>query len=210
MQTVYASDPTNPWHFFPRGGHTDPTLGDPSTSFNFFFHARGGNAMWGQVCGVAVVGAFFVNLFESGGNDTYADAFYRHFESGRFPTPWSIEDTLPRLNAAGNSNYVWKTTTAYDLTRGSTMCHGIMEKIRKKYNYNVPTEHVGGLCAQASMAAAIEFIFKFLNKTLRNIGNGPETELAGQLANVVGGCTKSGCHDKMTVPGKSDCRACHK
>lgn len=201
MQVAYSSDPENPWHFFVRGGHT--SLGDSSTGLNMLFFGRGGQAAWGQQCGIATAAMIFLQMHESG-NDTYVADFMKHFENGKFPTPWSVE-VYNQLKTEGRvySGSTWGERGTYYFSRDSFMCHGIREKARQIES------SIGGICAQASIAAAVEFVLRYLNHKKAG-GPAVPSELAGFQTQVGSTCTVSGCHNPISSYAKSNCRVCHK
>lgn len=204
MQTYYASDSENAWHWFIRGGVTN--LGDTQTNFNMMFFGRGGRALWGQECGIVTASIVFLGMMEGGSNDTYVADFMKHFENGLYPSPWA----LSVYNSLKQNNYHYDNwgdyVSAYSMTRGSFMCHGIREKCRK---VNFTGNSISGLCAQASIATAVEFVFKYLNWKMAG-GSAPDVKLQGYQTTVGGSCTTSNCHAPIANLAKSNCRVCHK
>lgn len=217
MQEKYASDENNPWHLIkPRGGRTESPYNDPQdhAELNFMFFARGGQAGWGQQCGVAVAACAFLGMMESGSNHVYVDAFLKHFENGRYPTEWSkdIWQTYFQGGWIGTFRGAWgEKVAAWSFSRNSLMCQGIIENSTKFINTNYPGQglHFSTICAEANIMATVEFVFRYLNN-VRAGGPAVPSLLAGFQTTVGATCTQTGCHSGISSYAKSNCRTCHK
>lgn len=217
MQENYASDENNPWHLIrPRGGLTQSPYNDPGDHAqpNFMFFGRGGQARWGQQCGVALAACAFLGMMEGSSSDTFVDDFLKHFENGRYPTEWSkdIWQTYSQGGWRGQDYGAWgEKVAAWSFSRNSLMCHGIIENSAKFINTNYPGQGLtrSAICAEASIMAVVEFVFRYLNNK-RAQGPAVPSLLAGFQTTVGATCTQAGCHSGISGYAKSNCRTCHK
>lgn len=211
MQTIYADDPVNPWHWFRRGGHT--ALGDTATTVNMMY-AGGAGFLWRAICGIIPPIAFFLNLVRGGGPPTtlldgFREDFNRHWENGQYPTDWTMEDTYVRLATYRQiiGGAVWDKLPRWSFVRKSFGCHDIMMKAEKIPG--VGTTGRVSICGQASEAAAIEWVFRYLNHRLAG-GPAVDPRLAGRRTTARTGCVVPGCHPTIPSDAHLNCRVCHK